>query len=87
MAHDLPNAQYPDLRSRAAAAGYRFNWLGENIAFNYPDPQGVMQGWMLSSGHRANILNTDYTEIGVAVALNADGRPYFAQEFGQPSTS
>jgi uncharacterized protein YkwD len=87
MSHDLPNARYPDLQSRASAVGYKFNWLGENIAFNYPDPQGVMNGWMLSTGHRANILNASYTEIGVAVALNADGRPYFAQEFGQPAMS
>jgi uncharacterized protein YkwD len=85
MQHELPEAAYPDLRSRASAAGYNFSWLGENIAFNYPDPAGVVQGWMLSKGHRENILNTDYTEIGVAVALNADGRPYFAQVFGHPA--
>lgn len=85
MQHDLPGAQYPDLASRARAVGYNFAWFGENIAYNYPDPEGVMQGWMLSSGHRANILNPDYTEMGAAVAFNAQGRPYFAQVFGRPA--
>ncbi len=85
MQHDLPGAQYPDLASRANAVGYNYAWFGENIAFNYPDPAGVVQGWMLSAGHRANILNPDYTEIGAAVAFDAQGLPYFAQEFGQPA--
>jgi uncharacterized protein YkwD len=85
MEHTLPNARYPDLVSRAKAVGYSYSWLGENIAFNYPDPEGVVKGWMLSEGHRKNILFADYTEIGVAVALDANGRPYFAQEFGRPA--
>ncbi len=85
MNHNLPQAQYPTLQSRASAVGYNYSWLGENIAFNYPDPQGVMNAWMLSSEHRANILEPNYTEIGVAVALDSHGLPYFAQEFGRPA--
>lgn len=85
MQHVLPGAKYPDLASRAQAVDYKFAWFGENIAYNYPDPEGVMQGWMLSEGHRANILNSNYTEIGVAIGFGPHGRPYYAQVFGSPA--
>ena len=42
---------------RIAAAGYPYSTGGENIACGYSTPQAVMNGWMNSSGHRANILN------------------------------
>ena len=51
---------------------------GENIAQGYKTPQAVMNGWMNSSGHRANILNASYTEIGVGYV--ADGN-YWTQMF------
>jgi uncharacterized protein YkwD len=85
MDHNLPSAQYPTLQSRASAVGYNYSWLGENIAFNYPDPQSVVTAWMNSAEHRANILEPNYTEIGVAIALDANGLPYIAQEFGRPA--
>ena len=40
---------------------------GENIAYGYKDAEAVMDGWMHSDGHRANILNTDFEYIGVGV--------------------
>jgi uncharacterized YkwD family protein len=46
--------------------GVNFSYAGENIAKGQPTPQEVMTAWMNSSGHRANILNTHYTTIGVA---------------------
>ena len=45
---------------------------GENIAAGYASPEAVMSGWMNRSGHRANILNCNYTEIGVGYAYVAD---------------
>jgi len=42
-----------------------FAGVGENIAYGYRTPAEVMNGWMNSSGHRANILNSNYTHIGV----------------------
>jgi uncharacterized protein YkwD len=83
--HVLADAAQPTLSSRAEAVGYDFSWLGENIAFNYADAQAVVTGWMNSPGHRANILNANFTEIGVGVAWNGSGQPYFTQEFGRPS--
>lgn len=85
MDHNLPTAQYPTLQDRAAAVGYHYSWLGENIAFNFPDPQSVMNAWMNSTEHRANILEANYTQIGVAIAYDSNGLPYFAQEFGRPA--
>ncbi len=46
-------------------AGYFYNWAAENIAAGYSTPAAVMAGWMASSGHRANILNTNLREIGI----------------------
>lgn len=50
---------------RMTAAGYQWNSYAENIAVGYGTPEAVMDGWMNSSGHRANILSTSFREIGV----------------------
>lgn len=69
---------------RTKAAGYKSSFVGENIAWNQKDAKDVVAGWMDSKDHRENILNTDYTEIGVAVAKNEKGEPYWVQVFGKP---
>jgi len=52
----------------AQKIGYEFISIGENIALgNFKDDQALAQAWMDSPGHRANILNNSYTEIGIAV--------------------
>jgi uncharacterized protein YkwD len=49
-------------------AGYKFIMIGENLALgNFENDQALVQAWMDSPGHRANILNDKYLEIGVAV--------------------
>ena len=64
--------------------------VGENIAAGYASPEAVMSGWMNSSGHRANILNCNFTEIGVgyAYAANDPGtiqyRHYWTQVLAKP---
>jgi uncharacterized protein YkwD len=68
---------------RAKAAGYKSEFVGENIAWNQKAPKDVLKAWMESEGHRENILNAEYTEIGVAVAKNKDGEPYWVQVFGK----
>ena len=45
--------------------GISYRTAGENIAYGYATPQAVVDAWMNSSGHRANILNASYTQIGV----------------------
>lgn len=65
--------------------GYSYSIAGENIARNnYPDSQSVqvaMDGFMNSSGHRANILDGRYTKVGIGAAIGADGMKYFAVVF------
>jgi uncharacterized protein YkwD len=66
---------------RTERAGYR-NAIGENVAAGYRTPAAVMDGWMNSDGHRANILNCDAKAIGVGLARASDGTPYWTQVFG-----
>ena len=58
--------------------GISFRSAGENIAKGYSSPQTVVNGWMNSSGHRANILNANYTHIGVGYV---SGGNYWTQMF------
>lgn len=60
------------------AFGLSFRTAGENIAYGQRTPQAVVNAWMNSSGHRANILNSSYTQIGVGYV--ADGS-YWTQMF------
>jgi uncharacterized protein YkwD len=68
--------------TRVTAAGYSWHAVGENIAVGYGSAAGVVTGWMNSAGHRANILNGVYTDIGVAVATGADGNKYWTMVLG-----
>ena len=62
-------------------AGVSYRGAGENIAWGQKTPEQVMQGWMNSAGHRANILNARYTTIGVGYYRNASGVNYRTQLF------
>jgi uncharacterized protein YkwD len=68
--------------------GYFYQIAGENIARNnYPDSDSVqvaMTGFMNSTGHRANILESRYTKVGVGMAFGADGMKYFTVVFAGP---
>ncbi len=84
MQHTLAASPEPTLTSRADFAGYTYSALGENIAYGYSSAADVMQAWMNSPGHRANILNPLYTQIGVGVRATSGGVLYFTEEFGSP---
>lgn len=58
-----------------------YNAAGENIAMGQPTPSEVMNSWMNSSGHRANILNSNFTDLGVGIAKDSNGRLYWTQMF------
>ena len=86
MQHTLYGTARPELANRLDLSGYD-TWtssftFGENIAFNFTTAAGVMTSWMNSSGHRANILSPNFTEIGVSVRADATGALYFTQVFG-----
>ncbi len=76
--------------ARMAAQGYTFSLAAENIAAGYSTPASVVEGWMNSSGHRANILNCNLREIGVGYYLLANDTGsvnyghYWTQDFGTP---
>lgn len=52
--------------------GISYKTAGENIAKGYKTPEAVVKGWMNSSGHRENILNASYTQIGVGYVANGN---------------
>ncbi|MBZ6477255.1 CAP domain-containing protein [Streptomyces griseocarneus] len=76
--HTDPDGRTP--WERAARRGIK-NLGGENIARGHPDARTVMDAWMRSSGHRANILNCDYRSMGVGVHHGGNG-PWWTQDFG-----
>ncbi|MFE1314691.1 sigma-70 family RNA polymerase sigma factor [Streptomyces sp. NPDC058755] len=78
---DHTNPDGADPGQRITAAGYRWSTYGENIAKGQQTPQSVMDSWMNSPGHRANILNCSFKEIGVGVHKGSGG-PWWTQDFG-----
>jgi uncharacterized protein YkwD len=74
---------------RLLACGYpatSSGW-GENIAYGYQTADAVMQGWLNSAGHRANIQDARFRTIGVGSAASSTGQLYWAQAFGTQSGS
>ena len=74
--HTSPTYGTPFQMMRAFGLTYRS--AGENIAMGYRTPQAVVTGWMNSPGHRANILNSSYTRIGVGYVASGN---YWTQMF------
>nr|WP_168514184.1 CAP domain-containing protein [Streptomyces sp. S1D4-11]QIY99993.1 CAP domain-containing protein [Streptomyces sp. S1D4-11] len=68
-----------DPGQRITAAGYSWSAYGENVAFGYSTPEEVMAGWMSSAGHKRNILDCGFKEIGVGLAQPGS---YWTQDFG-----
>jgi uncharacterized protein YkwD len=86
LAHDDPGppVQRP-ASDRMAACGYPSATWGENIAMGYTTPQAVVDGWLASPGHRANIERADYVATGVAMA--GTEQAYWAESFGSVNDS
>ena len=76
FAHNSPTYGTPF--QMVKSFGLSFRTAGENIAKGYTTPQAVVNGWMNSSGHRANILNASYTQIGVGYVAQGN---YWTQMF------
>ncbi|MGH8384078.1 MAG: CAP domain-containing protein [Pseudomonas sp.] len=69
---------------RAELAGYNYQQIGENIAAGQDSVRNVVDGWLKSSGHCANLMNPQYTEIGAAYATDpkSDAGIYWTVMFG-----
>ncbi|MDQ1013834.1 CAP domain-containing protein [Streptomyces afghaniensis] len=79
-AHTAPGGSRP--WDRAAAAGSTRRSIGENIACGQRSPAEVVEGWMNSPGHRANILKPGFTHLGVGFAGGGRAGTYWTQLFG-----
>ena len=69
--------------------GYAYTYAGENLAVDFTDSAIVEEAWMNSPEHRANLLNGNYTEVGIAIAEGTfEGHPttFVAEEFGTPAS-
>ncbi len=75
-------------QQRISATGYSWLEAGENLASGVMSADAVVDGWLHSPGHCANIMQPAYTEMGVAFAVNARDAAgiYWALEFGRPLT-
>jgi uncharacterized protein YkwD len=83
FAHESPEGK--TVRERARAAGYDWRAIGENIAEGQLSVDEVMETWMHSPGHRRNILDRDFRELGVGLALGRSGGEWqvvWVQTFG-----
>ena len=76
FSHTSPTYGSPFQMMKSFGISYRT--AGENIAYGQRTPQEVVNAWMNSSGHRANILNSSYTQIGVGYVANGN---YWTQMF------
>lgn len=86
FAHKSPDGKTPWYWFKEA--GYEFAYAGENLAVNFSDSVDVNQAWMNSPGHRRNIMNGNFTEVGIATAEGTfEGRPtvFVVQLFGKPA--
>lgn len=77
MSHDLGVT----LRQRVTNAGY-LGAVGENVGKGYTSLEGVIGGWMNSSGHRGTLLSTRFVEFGLAAARGTGGKLYWAMIAG-----
>ena len=79
FSHTRPDGRY--FSTVFAEHGISYRYSGENIAWGQKSPEEVVTAWMNSAGHRANILNAKFTELGVGYRQNARGVNYFTQLF------
>lgn len=78
FSHTRPNGK--SFSSVLSENNISFRGAGENIAWGQKTPEAVVNAWMNSKGHRANILNKNYTSIGIGYHLNGS-TPYWSQLF------
>ena len=79
FSHTRPDGRY--FSTVFAEHGITYRYSGENIAWGQKSPEEVVTAWMNSAGHRANILNAKFTQLGVGYRQNARGVNYFTQLF------
>ncbi len=81
LAHTLDDKTFDQ---RIKDAGYDFGAAAENIAEGQDTPEEAVRSWMNSEGHKVNLLNADFTEVGLAVRKGENGRRFWTQVFAKP---
>jgi uncharacterized protein YkwD len=81
--HVDPQGRDPADRVAIFDGRHEFTFVGENIAAGYPSAQASCAGWMASPGHRANILEPDYTHLGAGFARGGPYGRYYVQVFAR----
>lgn len=70
------------LAHRIEKSRYPYRYIGENVARSKRSPPHVIKMWMKSEGHRVNILNPNFREIGIGIIQAKNGDKYFTQVYG-----
>jgi hypothetical protein len=86
FAHNSPDGRTP--WDFITAAGYSYLMAGENLAVNFNEAEDVETAWMNSPGHKANILNKDFQDIGIGISqgtYQGHNAIFVVQEFGMPA--
>ncbi len=85
FAHNTPSGETP--WTFIKAAGYSYVTAGENLAIDFTEAESIQSAWMNSPGHRANIMNKSFQEIGIGIAkgmYNGHQTTIVVQMFGTP---
>lgn len=82
FAHESRNGE--GAGDRVTDEGYRWKRYGENIARGVDSPYEVVDGWMHSPAHRENIMDCTLHQMGIGLAFDGDGTPYWVQDFATP---
>jgi len=80
--HNLSHTVNGSFETRIEQSGYPYRDVGENIAQAQLSAFDVIHMWMTSEGHRKNILNSNFDEIGIGIAVSTNGDTYYTQVFG-----
>lgn len=80
MSHNLEGKSH---QHRTMEAGYPSGMVAENICYSQGNPQAAINTWLNSSGHRANMLSYQYSDLGVGIGYSNNGQPYYTQVFGR----
>jgi len=81
-----PGSDGSTVAQRVSRTGYAWRKVGENVAANAPGAEEVVQGWVGSPSHCANLMNPDFTAMGIAYAINpaSEDGIYWTQVFATP---
>lgn len=79
LAHEGIDGSTP--KTRIDDAEIKYTRLGENIAMGTESAKDIVRAWMESEGHRANILQPEFTHLGVGVARGDNGYLFWTQNF------